>query len=59
MFSFVDKTTETQVNNILTMTFSYVCFKNIVKDKKYVLLGVFIYTLAPYRLINSNFAYKF
>ena len=40
------------LNNILTMTFSYVCFKNIVKDKKYVLLGVFIYTLAPYRLIN-------
>ena len=40
------------LNHILTIAFSYICFKAMTKDDKYILLGVFIYTLAPYRLIN-------
>lgn len=40
------------LNNILTILFSYVCFKTITGRKKYALLGVFLYTLAPYRIIN-------
>ena len=40
------------MNNLLTIAFSYICFKSMTREKKYILLGVFIYTLAPYRLIN-------
>ncbi len=40
------------LNNILTVAFSYMFFKAVTKEDKYILLGVYIYTLAPYRLIN-------
>lgn len=40
------------INNILTLVFSYACFKAIVKKEEYALTGVFLYMLAPYRLIN-------
>lgn len=40
------------VNNVFTILFSYLCFKSIFGDNEYVLLGVYVYTLAPYRLIN-------
>jgi hypothetical protein len=40
------------LNNVLTVWFSYLCFKNMNIERKYVLLGVFLYTLAPYRLVN-------
>ncbi|MCM1182324.1 MAG: hypothetical protein NC337_03005 [Roseburia sp.] len=40
------------INNALTIIFSYACFKEMVKKEKYALVGVFLYVLAPYRLIN-------
>lgn len=40
------------INNALTIIFAYICFKAIIKEEKYALVGVFLYTLAPYRLIN-------
>ena len=39
-------------NNVLTILFTYVCFKTITCRRRYALLGVFLYTLAPYRIIN-------
>lgn len=40
------------LNNFLTIVFSYACFKTITGRKRYALLGVFLYTLSPYRIVN-------
>lgn len=40
------------LNNFLTILFSYVCLKTITGRKRYALLGAFLFTLAPYRIIN-------
>lgn len=40
------------LNNFLTIVFSYICFKAITGRKRYALLGVFLYTLSSYRLVN-------
>lgn len=40
------------LNNFLTIVFSYICFKTITGRKRYALLGVFLYTLSPYRIVN-------
>jgi hypothetical protein len=40
------------VINALTILFCYMCLGKMTKDRKLVYLGVFLYVMAPYRLVN-------